>query len=126
VTGKLRVVESGTPIATTYTYSLQTHAGDTCLEILNNAGTNKGAFFCLNGTGVNGDDFNIFNWQGGDIAFYTNTAASAGTLRMTITPAGKVIIADLATTGAAGGKFMVCADASGQLYRSSSTTTCAN
>ncbi len=40
--------------------------------------------------------------------------------------AGAIIFGDLATTGAATGKTIVCADTNGKLYRSSSGVACAN
>ncbi len=39
---------------------------------------------------------------------------------------GALTVSDLATTGAATGKTIVCADTNGKLYRSSSAVTCAN
>ena len=73
-----------------YTCSIQKNAEDCWLEILNNGGANKGAFF-----GVNNNDFELYNWQGGPINFYTHTTASNGLLRMVIQNDGGVQIKNL-------------------------------
>src|ERR1043166_2865484 len=48
------------------------------------------------------------------------------TTRLVVSSAGAVTIADLATTGAATGKTVVCADTNGKLYRSSAGDSSAN
>lgn len=48
------------------------------------------------------------------------------TIYLTVSAAGAVTITDLATTGAATGKTIVCADTNGKLYRSTSGVACAN
>jgi len=68
-----------------YTLSLQTNSPRTWLEILNNSGTNKGVFF-----GIEGNNFEQWNYQGGDIIFYTAENASDGSVRLTIKNDGKV------------------------------------
>jgi hypothetical protein len=68
-----------------YTLSLQTNSPQTWLEILNNSGTNKGVFF-----GIQDNDFEQYNWQGGDVKFFTSENPSNGTERLTIKNNGKV------------------------------------
>jgi len=46
------------------------------IEILNSGGANTGAFF-----GMAGDQFQLFNWQGGDIEFWTHPSPSDGRAR---------------------------------------------
>ncbi len=60
--------------ATGYGLSVQSAGSYSYLEILNNGGAGKGAFF-----GVNGNEFELWSYQAGDIVFYTETSASAGT-----------------------------------------------
>lgn len=68
-----------------YTLSLQTDSPSTWLEILNNSGANKGVFF-----GVQNNDFEQYNWQGGHIKFFTSEDSSSGTERLRIKNDGKV------------------------------------
>jgi outer membrane murein-binding lipoprotein Lpp len=68
-----------------YTLSLQTNSPRTWLEILNNSGANKGVFF-----GIEGNDFEQYNWQAGDIKFFTSENVSDGFARLTIKNDGKV------------------------------------
>ena len=68
-----------------YTLSLQTNSPRTWLEILNNSGANKGVFF-----GIEGNDFEQYNWQAGDIKFFTSENFSNGTERLRIKNDGKV------------------------------------
>jgi len=68
-----------------YTLSLQTNSPATWLEILNNSGSNKGVFF-----GIQDNDFEQYNWQGGDIKFFTSQNPSDGTERLRITKSGNV------------------------------------
>ena len=68
-----------------YTLSLQTNSPATWLEILNNSGANKGVFF-----GIQDNDFEQYNWQGGDITFFTAENVEAGYARLTIKNDGKV------------------------------------
>lgn len=68
-----------------YTLSLQTNSPATWLEILNNSGANKGVFF-----GIQDNNFEQYNWQGGDITFFTAENAEAGYARLTIKNDGKV------------------------------------
>jgi len=68
-----------------YTLSLQTNSPRTWLEILNNSGANKGVFF-----GIEGNDFEQYNWQAGDIKFFTSENFSDGTERLRIKNDGKV------------------------------------
>ncbi len=53
------------------------------IEILNSGGANQGAFF-----GMAGNQFQLFNWQGGDIEFWTHPSASNGYPRFTISDSG--------------------------------------
>jgi hypothetical protein len=68
-----------------YTLSLQTNSPGTWLEILNNSGANQGVFF-----GIEGNDFEQYNWQGGDIKFFTSENFSDGIERLRIKNDGKV------------------------------------
>jgi phosphotransferase system HPr-like phosphotransfer protein len=68
-----------------YSLSVQSPTSQTWLEILNNGGTNKGAFF-----GINSNSFQLYNWQGGPISFFTHPSESNGTERMRIDNAGNV------------------------------------
>jgi hypothetical protein len=68
-----------------YTLSLQTNSPRTWLEILNNSGANKGVFF-----GIEGNNFEQYNWQGGDIIFFTAENVEAGFARLIIKNDGKV------------------------------------
>ena len=68
-----------------YTLSVQSNNTDTWLEILNNGGADKGVFY-----GIKNNDFEQYNWQGGDILFFTSTDASDGYERLRITKDGKV------------------------------------
>lgn len=78
-------VGRGTYVATSYELSVQNSTGTECyIEILNNGGTNQGAFFGME----TADDFAMYNWQGGPILFYTDTTASSGVVRATIQPDG--------------------------------------
>jgi hypothetical protein len=86
--GRLIIGDDATSIVdpnSTYTLSLQTNSPRTWLEILNNSGANKGVFF-----GIEGNDFEQYNWQGGDIKFFTSQNPSAGTERLRITKSGNV------------------------------------
>jgi hypothetical protein len=87
--GALVLNYSGTMASATYpgyVLSVQ-NIGDggegSWIEILNQGGPGKGAFF-----GMYGDQFQLFNWQGGDIEFWTFPTAEDGRVRFTITDAG--------------------------------------
>ena len=75
------IVDSNYP----YTLSLQSNNNNTWLEILNNSGAHKGVFF-----GIEGNNFEQYNWQGGDITFFTAENAEAGYARLIIKNDGKV------------------------------------
>jgi hypothetical protein len=62
-----------------YTLSVQSNTGSTWLEILNSYGANGGAFFGMTGSGIQGDAFNIYNWQGGPINLFTSPTAAGAT-----------------------------------------------
>lgn len=68
-----------------YTLSVQSNNNNTWLEILNHSGSNKGVFF-----GIEGNDFEQYNWQAGDIKFFTSENFSDGTERLRIKNDGKV------------------------------------
>jgi hypothetical protein len=70
---------------TQYTLSLQTNSPVTWLEILNYSGANQGVFF-----GIQDNNFEQYNWQGGDIIFYTAENPSQGINRLAIKNDGKV------------------------------------
>lgn len=83
----------GTFAVTVYPLSIQSSATETYMEILNGAGTGKGAFFGIAGSGVDGDSFELYNYQGGPIDFYTDTAASSSpNVRMRIANTGEVTV----------------------------------
>ena len=75
------IVDSSHP----YTLSLQSNNQDTFLEILNSGGVGEGVFF-----GINNNDFEQYNWQGGDIVFFTAETSEAGYARLIIKNDGKV------------------------------------
>lgn len=90
----MRINQKGTMATASYdgfVLSVQ-NIGDTgegsWLEILNSGGANKGAFF-----GMAGDQFQLFNWQGGDIEFWTYPTASDGFTRFTMDKNGNFGIA---------------------------------
>lgn len=89
--GALRVNYSGTMAAAAYpgfVLSVQNinDAGEgSWIEILNSGGANTGAFF-----GMMGNQFQLFNWQGGDIEFWTFPTASNGYVRVTISDTGNL------------------------------------
>lgn len=60
-----------------YQLSVQSSGTSSWIEILNGGGVNKGAFFGMAGSGADGDNFDLFNWQGGAIRFHVATVAQA-------------------------------------------------
>ena len=68
-----------------YTLSVQSNISNTWLEILNHSGANQGVFF-----GIDGNNLEQWNFQGGDILFLTSENPSAGTERLRITKSGNV------------------------------------
>ncbi|MBP7768610.1 hypothetical protein KA082_02125 [Candidatus Woesebacteria bacterium] len=94
VGGAVRFIDSGTPLASSYTLSVQSpNTTQSWIEILNNGGTGKGAFF-----GLWNNSFQMWNYQAGDISFYTSTSNSSGTERFRIENNGNIAIG---TTAAA-------------------------
>jgi len=93
VNGRTRISATGGPVGviggTSYALSLQNNGVNTWLEILNNRGAGRGAFF-----GLDGDNFEMWSYQSGSINFYTSPTVSAGTQRMTITKDGNVGIGE--------------------------------
>jgi hypothetical protein len=75
------VVDPNSP----YTLSIQSNYTNTWLEILNDSGHNQGVFF-----GIDGNDFEQYNWQGGDIIFYTAENPSQGINRLAIKNNGNI------------------------------------
>ncbi len=70
-----------------YALSLQDNSSNVWLEILNNGGAGKGAF-----VGLNVNSFQFWNFQGGDIQFFTGTSAGTGASRMNISNGGNVTV----------------------------------
>jgi hypothetical protein len=71
---------SGTALYTSpYDLSIQGTISETWLEILNSYGANGGAFFGIAGSGVAGDSFGVYNWQGGPIRLFTSPSAASAT-----------------------------------------------
>ena len=63
------------------------------IEILSStSGADEGAFF-----GIQNGEFELWNYEGGDIVFYTSPSASAGTVRMRISNAGAITFNTLGT-----------------------------
>jgi hypothetical protein len=95
VNGRARVTGNSGPVGvvggTDYGLSVQNNGTDVWIELLNNRGAGRGAFFGLDNT-----DFQMWNYQSGSINFYTSTTSSAGTQRMTIANSGNV---GIGTTG---------------------------
>jgi hypothetical protein len=73
----------GTFVSSPYAVSIQSAAGtDSWLEILNGVSGN-GCFF-----GMSGNNFELWSYQGGDLNFYTDTAAASGVVRMKLAANG--------------------------------------
>lgn len=70
---------SGALYSSQYDLSIQSTTGTAWLEILNSYGSNGGAFFGMAGSGVAGDSFNLYNWQGGPIRLFTSPTAANST-----------------------------------------------
>jgi hypothetical protein len=83
--GRLVIGDTILDITNPYTLSLQSNNQDTFLEILNSGGSGKG-MFC----GINNNDFEQYNWQGGDILFFTAENPSEGYERLRIKNNGKI------------------------------------
>lgn len=86
--GNIRVNLAGAPVYSDPTYGISvqnTGSQYSWLEFINNGGTGKGAFF-----GMDTDEFQIYNWQGGGIGFFANTSASDGWLRLYLSNDGNV------------------------------------
>lgn len=78
-------VQVGHTFATTYNLSVQNNSSSTWIEMLNNVGANKGVFF-----GLSTNDFQQWNYQGGDISFFTAPTAGSGSLRFNIAKDGVI------------------------------------
>ena len=83
--GRLVIGDTILDTSNPYTLSLQSNNQDTFLEILNSGGAGKGGF-----VGMNGNNFELYNWQGGDIVFFTAENPSVGIERLYIKNDGKV------------------------------------
>lgn len=81
----VRISTDGTFVDSWFSYALSLQSGQeaTWLEILNSGGTGKGIFF-----GVRNNDFEMWDYQAGDIAFFTNTAVQNGTERLRVANSG--------------------------------------
>jgi hypothetical protein len=71
-------IDSNTPFYSPYELSLQSNLGYTFLEILNSYGAGGGAFFGMQGSGVAGDAFSLYNWQGGPTRITTSPVVASG------------------------------------------------
>ena len=85
ISGRLAIGDTIVDSSYPYALSLQTNAADTWLEILNHSGANKGVFF-----GISNNNFEQYNWQAGDIKFFTSENFSNGIERLRIKNDGKV------------------------------------
>ncbi len=85
-----RMVVNDQGFTTPYALSVQSNTTNTWLEILNNGGTNQGVFF-----GIQDNDFELWSFQGGDIKYYVDPVASAGTVKFTMQNDGVFRIHDL-------------------------------
>ena len=83
--GRLIIGDSIVDANSTYTLSVQSNDNNTWLEILNHSGANQGVFF-----GIQDNNLEQYNWQGGDILFFTSPNHSAGDERLRITNSGSV------------------------------------
>jgi len=81
--GSLIVNNDPVIYSTSNLVSFQTNTNKTCIEILNNVGTNQGVFL-----GILNNDFEMKNYQAGNIHFYTHPSVSNGTLQLILDTAG--------------------------------------
>jgi len=72
-----------------YSLSVQSNSPATWLEILNHSGAGQGVFF-----GIQDNNLEQYNWQGGDIIFYTSSNPSNGIERLRITNSGTTLFKD--------------------------------
>ena len=102
-TGRVRIAGNngivGAIAGSNYGLSVQDNSPASWIEILNNGGVNKGAFF-----GISSNNFEMWNYQGGPIDFYTDVTATSGLNRLRINNNGNVLIG---TTTDAGFKLEV-------------------
>lgn len=107
VLGDSNITDNGTSIifspnvaaATGSQFSFQSTTTSTDIEILNGGGIGKGAFINLAGTGADGDNMGIFNFQGGHIDFFADPLASTVNLRLTILREGNLFLGALQEAG---------------------------
>ena len=97
VRGNTRIAGVSGVVSSTnqYALSLQNNANQCWLEILNNGGVNKGAFF-----GMSNNDFHLWNYQGGNTVFYNGTTAQSASPRVTISGSGNLGIGTTSPTSA--------------------------
>ncbi|MFH1270314.1 MAG: hypothetical protein ABII03_01650, partial [Nanoarchaeota archaeon] len=72
-----------------YTLNIISSGTNTNLGIFNDGGLDKGVFF-----GVSVDAFELYNYQGGNIDFFTHADPSAATLRFQVKSDGDISIPD--------------------------------
>jgi hypothetical protein len=85
ISGRLAIGDTILDANNPYALSLQSNNQDTYLEILNNGGAGKGGF-----VGMYRNNFELWNYQSGDIVFFTAENSSAGSERLYIKDNGKV------------------------------------
>lgn len=73
-----------------YGLSVQNNAATSWIEILNNGGAGKGAFF-----GMTGNSMEIHNYQGGEITLNTGATPSTSIRRLTVASDGKIGIGNI-------------------------------
>jgi hypothetical protein len=86
------VIANDEGFATSYALSVQRNSDYSYIEILNNGGADKGAFF-----GMELNQFSLYNWQGGDIEFWVDPSPSAGSVKFTMQRTGELRIHDLSS-----------------------------
>ena len=79
-------VRIGHTFTSPYRLSIQRNTDECWMEILNNGGADKGAFF-----GMYLNDFELYNWQGGHMNFYTDEVAAGYELRFQLTNDGQAL-----------------------------------
>ena len=85
ISGRLAIGDTILDANNPYELSLQSNHADTWLEILNHSGANQGIFF-----GIQDNDVQQWNYQGGDILFFTSPNHTDGNERLRITNSGRI------------------------------------
>jgi hypothetical protein len=83
--GRLAIGDTILDASYPYELSLQSNHADTWLEILNHSGANQGIFF-----GIQDNDLQQWNYQGGDMLFFTSPNHTDGNERLRITNSGRI------------------------------------